>query len=199
MVEKLVEKVVEKPDPTQAAHVAELTQSLATTQAELTLLKTKRKDLLHYEQERDRLQREAGDIKNEGVSTCGGWRMPWARMLARSSCQARASALSSVGAGNWLQMGVSAPGQRQLGERGSRSRKVRVFNSPEGRPGRGGVSGVGSVAMGITSFAVGYLVGGSRGKDEVPATHRVDRCLGRATRSRVRRRSRPRSGVLNAQ
>jgi hypothetical protein len=67
VVEKLVEKLVpvETPDPVQAARAAELAQHLETTQAELTLLKTRRKDLLHYEQERDRLQTEASAMKTE--------------------------------------------------------------------------------------------------------------------------------------
>jgi ParB family chromosome partitioning protein len=68
-VERIVEKVVtvEKPvsDPAQAERIATLESTLSTTQAELTLLKTRRKDLQNFQQERDKLDREINDIKNE--------------------------------------------------------------------------------------------------------------------------------------
>ena len=70
-VERIVEKVVtvEKEvsvsDPAQAEQIATLEATLTATQAELTLLKTRRKDLQNYQQERDKLDREINDIKNE--------------------------------------------------------------------------------------------------------------------------------------
>ena len=67
IAEKVVDKIVEKPvpDPAQAERIAALESTLTTTQAELTLLKTRRKDLQNYQQERDKLDREINDIKNE--------------------------------------------------------------------------------------------------------------------------------------
>lgn len=67
IVEKVVDKIVEKPvpDPAQTQRIAALESTLTTTQAELTLLKTRRKDLQHYQQERDKLEREINVIKDE--------------------------------------------------------------------------------------------------------------------------------------
>jgi len=70
-VERIVEKVVEvekpvpTPDPEQAQRITGLETALTETQAELTLLKSRRKDLQNFQQERDKLDQEINQIKNE--------------------------------------------------------------------------------------------------------------------------------------